>query len=1668
MFKVRIKTSPEGGTYKSTGQQEGYGLVRNLRGMQVSPESVAVNDKMGAIPRDQANIEVEGGESVIGDVNKDGTMELMHFQGKRHTEGGVPVNIPEGSFIYSDTKSLTIKDPEVIEKIFNLPARKQGYTPAEISRKYDINVYIEILKDETSDPLAKRSAAEMLKKNKQKLGLLAFIQESMKGFPDGIPAIAEEVLSTMGIDPNQMAQQFAPQQPQQGMGMQQGAMPPMGEQGIPMSEDEDAMAGMMPEGPAVAPEDIANQMQGKFGGTMLPSYEGAGVVDFNPDPFAVYTNSVFKFQPGTQSMNLSCKPGFVYNSHIGECVTPMWKNTKEVYRIPYESFQKNHEDFVFSRGSTSAPVKKQSAADKKAQEIFDKSFKIIDKGPTNYEKSKAEQARLIEEKRKKEGYYEKASQAGTLTKKVFEGTATSEEEALLKDLNKYFLGLDPATGKFTDERQAEEDLVYSIDKKYGTLSIEQKEKQKREEKAKAEGFESYADMVTKEKTFGDAIPGFGSKDALKEYMNSGSGQFTAGDTFYKALLSNDPQQMIAAADDIKNIDVDWSLGWLPFTDQDKVDDMYSILYEQAYKILNEKEKVKIQKYYQTDDMLKKADDLITDYDKKAREAVDVKTKKQYADLAAKYKRYKQYLESPGHESWKKKVNSSKFEAEDSWLPGPGIGSVIQDEEVMPRYGYPTDFLFNETEILGINLNRDDVVEGSDSWFDGPRFKTYFEIYDEITKGHDKIKGTTVATIAPIANKGLTHTNERQGFLNYNAPEVIDNVRTINQVQNPSNSAKDAKGYAQPYKLKAAPNSIFTMGKNVDGQMVWFEETQDGAQLEVSNQAWVDSLNTAASTKEGKKVALPAAKAPMDAIQLLEQENKINPQTTVTPIKKENTTEKKTDVVAPVGRQPQPTQAKPKYEGGFTDQDFDKLFGSGGMRLGGTMPAVGSNVTIGDKVFRYGGLINENGKLRYDRGGSVLPKYPGGGTSGGGEPVTSEVKVVTDPNKNGGKPMNAYTITYKGSDGDPNHNTVVQVLEDQATGNVIVRRNETTKEAIPAGVEITRSSYDWIKADNLNASEKKEIESRWNGNTQAYLDFKNANNQIRLNTKFRDAIVTQYKADVADPELRMYTGKDRNTRKKFSDLYGADVKALAADPEKIINTMMQFEENNARMAAFGYGDRTSGTGPWSDPNFKAGQNVAAKGDPTLSDYQGNYVNKEARQIIVDNQAKDGKVNLSDIDFSKNELGQGTYISYRRALLNNPDFQGLASHKQTGVNDETVFDIQGQVSGIDRYSTNTTLEERLGYNLNPPPPETKPGEKNTFYCVEYSDGTKETKTVTYKEGEQPVAPSGEINGKTVTKATQYETADDATKNCGTPTKIPPPTKQPPQPDTWFAPDIVNYMTNERQIIPNTPPVLRQMNAAYSGYDTINPITRIAGTTGLVKQSQDLAMNTMDAQTAFTAGANQGFEQLSRDIADVEEGNTTKIVNPYLQTIGQLNTDVDYKNTMLRGKFDNEYATYVEELAGQRNKKDAQGAMLFGTGWGNVQKDNSLRVMYPNAWHAQRLSPTFAWSGAGKDPLAAVDTSVSPGTAATTQADCSKAYADAYAQVKNDTTMPQDAKEEYASNMQKACISQNMNRANAQTKTQQQMYGQNFIQQRFGGTMYTAPGSMEFGGVYFDDIY
>lgn len=193
MIKIRITGKPENLEFKYGGQN-GYGLDLGQRRVQTEmPETKAdtVSNTIQEVPRNAANIEAEKGETVYGDIDGDGALEHMNIGGKRHSEGGTPLNVPEGSFIFSDTAKMKIKDAEVL-KYFGLPAKKGGYTPAEIAKRYDINKYKGVLEDENSDDLSKNTAQLMVANYNKKLSALAMVQEQMKGFPQGMPAVAQQ------------------------------------------------------------------------------------------------------------------------------------------------------------------------------------------------------------------------------------------------------------------------------------------------------------------------------------------------------------------------------------------------------------------------------------------------------------------------------------------------------------------------------------------------------------------------------------------------------------------------------------------------------------------------------------------------------------------------------------------------------------------------------------------------------------------------------------------------------------------------------------------------------------------------------------------------------------------------------------------------------------------------------------------------------------------------------------------------------------------------------------------------------------------------------------------------------------------------------------------------------------------------------------------------------------------------------------------------------------------------------------------------------------------------------------------------------------------------------------------------------------------------------------
>lgn len=213
MRKVRIKGLPKAAHGGPTGGAT-EGLRRFMegkknydRGMnQFAEPEFDVNKTLKAVDPSEANIEAEGGEYAVV-PGMSGIPESYKISGPRHNGGGVPLNLAQDSFIFSDfKKEMKIKDKDILAEFgASVPkkGRAKGKTPADLAKKFDLNKFKKILLDPNSDMLERETAEQMIKNYNMKLGKLALVQESMKGFEQGVPQIALPYLNSIGEDPSQ-------------------------------------------------------------------------------------------------------------------------------------------------------------------------------------------------------------------------------------------------------------------------------------------------------------------------------------------------------------------------------------------------------------------------------------------------------------------------------------------------------------------------------------------------------------------------------------------------------------------------------------------------------------------------------------------------------------------------------------------------------------------------------------------------------------------------------------------------------------------------------------------------------------------------------------------------------------------------------------------------------------------------------------------------------------------------------------------------------------------------------------------------------------------------------------------------------------------------------------------------------------------------------------------------------------------------------------------------------------------------------------------------------------------------------------------------------------------------------------------------------------------------
>jgi len=266
-YKVKIKRLPQArfGRNVKTGQQMDGALAIQPTAMGGADIDQYMGEKplktvntLNAVPREEANLEAEGGETAYGDLNGDGMAEHAKIVGPRHSNGGVPLNLPDDTFIYSDTRSMMIKDPKLLSlfgKATSKGKKSKGFTPAELAKQYDVNKYRKLLQDPNSDAIDKKTAELMIENYTMKLGALALAQESKKGFPQGIPVVSKPYMEANKISEEDIMPTYkSMSQAQQGMQMQQ----PMQEEEIPTNEQ-----GIPTEMPSGEPIAMSPQMQGQ-------------------------------------------------------------------------------------------------------------------------------------------------------------------------------------------------------------------------------------------------------------------------------------------------------------------------------------------------------------------------------------------------------------------------------------------------------------------------------------------------------------------------------------------------------------------------------------------------------------------------------------------------------------------------------------------------------------------------------------------------------------------------------------------------------------------------------------------------------------------------------------------------------------------------------------------------------------------------------------------------------------------------------------------------------------------------------------------------------------------------------------------------------------------------------------------------------------------------------------------------------------------------------------------------------------------------------------------------------------------------------------------------------------------------------------------------------------
>lgn len=158
---------------------------------------------LNGVPREKANVEVEKGEVVLSSDPSTNQKITASVGGEKHSNGGTPEDLPEGSAVYSDT--LKLKDKTLL-KILGFSGDKPK-TFAQIAKKWDTAKLLKKKEDPTNDKITTTSLNKSLENANFKLSLAFTLQqfhEKKNGSQDEHSKHFEPLLERTGLTYEQL------------------------------------------------------------------------------------------------------------------------------------------------------------------------------------------------------------------------------------------------------------------------------------------------------------------------------------------------------------------------------------------------------------------------------------------------------------------------------------------------------------------------------------------------------------------------------------------------------------------------------------------------------------------------------------------------------------------------------------------------------------------------------------------------------------------------------------------------------------------------------------------------------------------------------------------------------------------------------------------------------------------------------------------------------------------------------------------------------------------------------------------------------------------------------------------------------------------------------------------------------------------------------------------------------------------------------------------------------------------------------------------------------------------------------------------------------------------------------------------------------------------------